>query len=550
MYQAIYRRYRPKTFTQVIGQDDVTNILKNQVNQNKIGHAYIFTGTRGTGKTSCAKIMARAVNCLNPIDGNPCNECENCKAIINQSTMDVVEMDAASNRGIDDIRELRDQVIFPPASLKYKVYIIDEVHMLTKEGFNALLKIMEEPPSHLIFILATTEIEKIPQTILSRCQRFDFRRIQREDIAKSIRLITDDLGVKIDNDATALIARAADGALRDAQSLLDQVLAFSDGEITADIVSASIGSADEIYIYNLVDEIAKKDESSSIDLAKKIIEDSGSSELVNSLIQHYENLILAKVSPKNIQGVDEEKVQKLISQSQGFDLSELSDSIEILLEADRKLKFSSQTRAIGLMTIINLLRQVDRNMLISRIENLEKKLEQLLGSDFTQVKNISNDINAHISPKPNKIEENRKTENTSLNSQVTENLPKNQKSDIIDNNSSVNLGNGLNDLKIIEQWNIMVDEIISNKGFWGIWIKDLNIKSFENGVLSLEIDGSEKTKLNQARSNLKELTQIANQYFNSNFKILINEVYKEEENTEKNKKDLLKDMFGDKLEFN
>lgn len=550
MYQAIYRRYRPKTFTQVIGQDDVTNILKNQVNQNKIGHAYIFTGTRGTGKTSCAKIMARAVNCLNPIDGNPCNECENCKAIINQSTMDVVEMDAASNRGIDDIRELRDQVIFPPASLKYKVYIIDEVHMLTKEGFNALLKIMEEPPSHLIFILATTEIEKIPQTILSRCQRFDFRRIQREDIAKSIRLITDDLGVKIDNDATALIARAADGALRDAQSLLDQVLAFSDGEITADIVSASIGSADEVYVFNLVDEIAKKDENSSIDLAKKIIEDSGSSELVNSLIQHYENLILAKVSPKNIQGVDEEKVQKLISQSQGFDLSELSDSIEILLEADRKLKFSSQTRAIGLMTIINLLRQVDRNMLISRIENLEKKLGQLLGSDFTQVKNISNNINTHISPKPNKIEENRKTENTSLNSQVTENLPKNQKSDIIDNNSSVNLGNGLNDLKIIEQWNIMVDEIISNKGFWGIWIKDLNIKSFENGVLSLEIDGSEKTKLNQARSNLKELTQIANQYFNSNFKILINEVYKEEENTEKNKKDLLKDMFGDKLEFN
>lgn len=550
MYQAIYRRYRPKTFTQVIGQDDVTNILKNQVNQNKIGHAYIFTGTRGTGKTSCAKIMARAVNCLNPIDGNPCNECENCKAIINQSTMDVVEMDAASNRGIDDIRELRDQVIFPPASLKYKVYIIDEVHMLTKEGFNALLKIMEEPPSHLIFILATTEIEKIPQTILSRCQRFDFRRIQREDIAKSIRLITDDLGVKIDNDAIALIARAADGALRDAQSLLDQVLAFSDGEITADIVSASIGSADEVYVFNLVDEIAKKDENSSIDLAKKIIEDSGSNELVNSLIQHYENLILAKVSPKNIQGVDEEKVQKLISQSQGFDLSELSDSIEILLEADRKLKFSSQTRAIGLMTIINLLRQVDRNMLISRIENLEKKLEQLLGSDFTQVKNISNNINAHISPKPNKIEENRKIENTSLNSQVTENLPKNQKSDIIDNNSSVNLGNGLNDLKIIEQWNIMVDEIISNKGFWGIWIKDLNIKSFENGVLSLEIDGSEKTKLNQARSNLKELTQIANQYFNSNFKILINEVYKEEENTEKNKKDLLKDMFGDKLEFN
>lgn len=549
MYQAIYRRYRPKTFTQVIGQDDVTNILKNQVDQSKVGHAYIFTGTRGTGKTSCAKIMARAVNCLKPIDGNPCNECENCRSIINQSTMDVVEMDAASNRGIDDIRELRDQVIFPPASLKYKVYIIDEVHMLTKEGFNALLKIMEEPPSHLIFILATTEIEKIPQTIQSRCQRFDFKRIQREDIAKSIRLITDDLGVEIDDEAIALIARAADGALRDAQSLLDQVLAFSDGEITADVVSASIGSADETYVFNLVEEIGHKNENASIDLAKKIIDESGSTELVSSLIQHYENLIIAKVAPKNIQGVDEEKVQSLIVQSQAFDLSELSDSIEILLESDRKLKFSSQTRAIGLMTVINLLRQVDRNMLISRIENLEKKLENLSATGLTVSQFAPN----------NKVEYTDTNSRQDLGKMEDKRLevPKENERELIEQEpeklearSDVNFDNSQNDLKIIDQWHIMVDEIISKKGFWGIWIKDLKIKSFEDGVLNLEIDGSEKTKLNQARSNLQELTQIANQYFNSNFSILINEIYKEEVNKVKDKKDLLKDMFGDKLDLN
>ncbi|NMB09521.1 MAG: DNA polymerase III subunit gamma/tau [Tissierellia bacterium] len=182
MKKAIYREYRPKTFKEVLGQKHITQILENQVKNDNIGHAYIFSGTRGTGKTSCAKILARAVNCLNPVDGSPCNECENCKSILNEETLDIVEMDAASNRRIDDIRELRDKVVYPPANLKYKVYIIDEAHMITNEGFNALLKIMEEPPKHLIFILATTEIEKIPQTILSRCQRYEFKRIDISDI--------------------------------------------------------------------------------------------------------------------------------------------------------------------------------------------------------------------------------------------------------------------------------------------------------------------------------------------------------------------------------
>ena len=202
MYQALYREYRPKTFDQVIGQEHITTTLKNQIKNENIGHAYLFAGTRGTGKTSTAKIFSRAVNCLNKVDGNPCNECEICKGILDESIMDVIEMDAASNRGIEDIRELRDKVVYPPSRGKYKVYIIDEVHMLTEPAFNALLKTLEEPPKHLIFILATTEMQKLPQTILSRCQRFDFKRITSKDMTNNMKAICEKLNVSVDRKST------------------------------------------------------------------------------------------------------------------------------------------------------------------------------------------------------------------------------------------------------------------------------------------------------------------------------------------------------------
>src|SRR5699024_9570289 len=207
MYQALYRQYRPKNFQQLLGQDHITTILKNQVRNGNIGHAYLFSGTRGTGKTSAAKIFSRAVNCLESTDGNPCNKCENCKEILEDNSMDVIEMDAASNRGIDDIRELRDRVVYPPARIKYKIYIVDEVHMLTREAFNALLKTLEEPPKHLIFILATTAPEKLPQTILSRCQRFDFRRIPTKDIIYNMENILKDLDIQVEDEVLSLIAR-------------------------------------------------------------------------------------------------------------------------------------------------------------------------------------------------------------------------------------------------------------------------------------------------------------------------------------------------------
>ncbi|MDY3987199.1 MAG: DNA polymerase III subunit gamma/tau, partial [Peptoniphilaceae bacterium] len=242
MKKALYRAYRPQTFDAVLGQDHITRVLKNQVQSRTPAHAYLFAGTRGTGKTSCAKILARAVNCLHPVNGNPCNECENCRAILEETTMDVVEMDAASNRRIDDIRELRDNVIYPPTLLKYKVYIIDEAHMITNEGFNALLKIMEEPPEHLIFILATTEMERIPVTILSRTQRYEFKRLELADIEKEVQYVAGEVGLDIYPDALHSIAIAADGAMRDALSLLDQVLASGKTTITQEIVDAVLGT--------------------------------------------------------------------------------------------------------------------------------------------------------------------------------------------------------------------------------------------------------------------------------------------------------------------
>ena len=241
MAKALYREYRPQKFSDVLGQDRVVNVLKNQVKSGQISHAYLFAGERGCGKTTCAKIFAKAINCLDPIDSSPCGKCENCKSIEEESTMDIVEMDAASNRRIDDIRNLKETVVYPPNNLKYKVYIIDEAHMITREAFNALLKIMEEPPSHLVFILATTEIEKIPKTILSRVQKFEFNKISRDDIIKQIDIILNDRKVSMRDDAKDLIVKKAKGAMRDALSILDQVLSIEKDEFLLKDVESILG---------------------------------------------------------------------------------------------------------------------------------------------------------------------------------------------------------------------------------------------------------------------------------------------------------------------
>ena len=269
MYQALYRKYRPQTFDDMVGQQAVTQTLKTQILSNKLSHAYLFTGSRGTGKTSSAKILAKAVNCENPQDGNPCNCCSSCRAIDSGSCMDVLEIDAASNNGVDNVRDLRDDAIYSPSQVKKRVYIIDEVHMLSLSAFNALLKIIEEPPEHLIFILATTELHKVPATILSRCQRFSFRRISQEDIAARLQYVAYQEDIELDESAARILARLADGGLRDALSLLDQCASATVGELNADRVYACLGIAGIQQCASLMEYIADRDTAKALSLLNR-----------------------------------------------------------------------------------------------------------------------------------------------------------------------------------------------------------------------------------------------------------------------------------------
>ena len=270
MYQALYRKYRPQTFDDVVGQQAVTQTLKTQLQSGKLSHAYLFTGSRGTGKTSSAKILAKAVNCENPQDGNPCNYCSACRAIDSGACMDVLEIDAASNNGVDNVRDLRDDAIYTPSQVKMRVYIIDEVHMLSISAFNALLKIIEEPPKHLLFILATTELHKVPATILSRCQRFSFRRISQEDIAARLQYVAYEENIDLDASAARILARLADGGMRDGLSLLDQCASATEGELNADKVYACLGIAGIHECGKLMERIAQQDSAGALEILNRL----------------------------------------------------------------------------------------------------------------------------------------------------------------------------------------------------------------------------------------------------------------------------------------
>ena len=293
MYRALYRKWRPQRFEDVVGQRAIVTALKNQITANRVGHAYLFTGVRGTGKTTCAKIFAKAVNCLHPVNGDPCGECEICKGIDNGSILDVVEMDAASNNGVDDIRDLRDETASTPSACKYKVYIIDEVHMLSTAAFNALLKTLEEPPAHVIFILATTEIQKVPATILSRCQRYDFTRIGPEDIARRVEYIAGEEKLELSPDGAELIARLADGALRDALSILDTCAGVT-AKIDADVVRRMAGVTDRSYLFRISDALEAQDGATALaQLAQLRQQSVDVKRLTEELIAHYRALMLA-----------------------------------------------------------------------------------------------------------------------------------------------------------------------------------------------------------------------------------------------------------------
>ncbi len=340
MYQALYRKWRPKTFSDVYGQPHITRTLQSQLESGRISHAYLFTGSRGTGKTTCAKILSKAVNCLSPVDGNPCNECEICKGIENGSILDVIEIDAASNNGVDNIRDLREEANFTPANAKYRVYIIDEVHMLSIGAFNALLKTLEEPPSHVIFILATTEIHKLPSTILSRCQRFDFKRIAPEDIVDRLLYVSEKENVNLTQNAASLIARIADGGMRDALSLLDRCFAMGT-DIDENTVSDAAGIAGTIHLFSFSEFVAKGDFTSSLKLVSKLHSDSCDIDsLCTELTLHFRNLMVVK-TVKECEGLivcSSDELEKLRERANELKLSKILSCIEILEQTAKNIK--------------------------------------------------------------------------------------------------------------------------------------------------------------------------------------------------------------------
>ena len=400
MYRVLYRKWRPQTFEDVSGQPHITATLKNELLSGRVAHAYLFTGSRGTGKTTCAKILSKAVNCLEPVNGNPCNECEICQGIDNGSILDVIEIDAASNNGVDNIRDLRDEANFTPVKSKYRVYIIDEVHMLSTGAFNALLKILEEPPEHVIFILATTEVHKLPATILSRCQRFDFKRISPEDICKRLQFVAEKENLTLDDDAAALIAKIADGALRDALSLLDRCCATSD-KITADIVTKSAGLAGRDYLTKLSHCIIEKDCAKALGIINELhINSCDMERLCSEFMFHLRDLMITK-TVKNADEVlicTEDELAQLKSLSSEISLEELLYSLNIVETSLSDIKRSTNKRIPLEMAFVKMCsEQLDsgNEALLKRIASLEAKLTS---GDFT-VKTENKVSSAAVQPK-------------------------------------------------------------------------------------------------------------------------------------------------------
>ena len=381
MHKALYRSYRPQNFEDVVGQEHIIRTLKNQIENNNVGHAYLFSGTRGTGKTSTAKIFARAVNCENSINQEPCNECEVCRDILNDNVMDVVEIDAASNNSVDDIRELRESVKYSPTKAKYKVYIIDEVHMLSQGAFNALLKTLEEPPSYVIFILATTEPHKIPATILSRCQRFDFKRVTVKDMTARMQQICNEENIEVEEKALNLIARNSQGALRDALSILDQCISFGDNKIEYKDVVELLGTVNIEQLFEMAQSIIDQDTKKSLQILNEfVVWGKDIRNLINDLIDHFRNLMVCKVSTEldEIISLPEETIKLLKDQSKIVDVNDLIRILNILSETQDSMKSSSNPRVLAEVTMMKIAQPMfdeSKEALIKRIENLEKKIE-------------------------------------------------------------------------------------------------------------------------------------------------------------------------------
>lgn len=372
MYLALYRKYRPQTFEGVIGQNHIVTTLKNQIKYDKISHAYLFTGSRGTGKTSTAKIFAKAINCTNSVDGSPCGKCDVCKSL-EGTNIDVLEIDAASNNGVDEIRDLREKVKYPPVVGKFKVYIIDEVHMLSTSAFNALLKTLEEPPAHTVFILATTEVHKLPATILSRCLRFDFKLVSLEELSALLRDILTKEGVKFDEQAINVIARAGEGSVRDTLSIADRCVSFAGSDLTYQKVLAVLGVSERETLINVAELVLNKNIGETLVELDKVLA-SGKSPLVfaNDLISYFRDLLLVytlKENSRKIIVVKDDVFERMTIQATTEHYPEIIKAIEVLSEIEQELRYSVTPRIVLETALVKI---VSDSSLIRRVEKLEE----------------------------------------------------------------------------------------------------------------------------------------------------------------------------------
>ena len=413
-YTALYREWRPKTFNDVVGQEHITTTLKNQILNHRIAHAYLFCGTRGTGKTSTAKVFAKALNCLNLQDGEPCNECEMCRKINEGLAIDVTELDAASNNGVDKIRDIIDDVKYPPQEAKYKVYIMDEVHMLSAGAVNAFLKTLEEPPNNVIFILATTDPQKLPITILSRCQRFDFKRINNNEITARIRKIVDDQNVLADERSLNLIARVSDGAMRDSLSILDQAISMGNGNVDYNTVVSMLGLVTNEHLFNLTNAVIQRSVEKSIGIIEDVIYSGKDIYLfIKDLITHYRNLLMAKVTnnPEEVLDMSEENIALIKEQSARLRAEEIMRCIRILQEAENNAKLSKQARLYCELAIIKMCKieyDTSSEVMLTRLNKLEENLKN--GSiKVATVESQNNNINA-VKKSINNVESKKPTQ--------------------------------------------------------------------------------------------------------------------------------------------
>ncbi len=531
-YTALYREWRPRTFNDVVGQEHITTTLKNEILNDRIAHAYLFCGTRGTGKTSTAKVMAKALNCFNIQDGEPCNECEMCKKINEGLSMDVTELDAASNNGIDRIRDIIDDTKYPPQEGKYKIYILDEVHMLSGGAVNAFLKTLEEPPSNVIFILATTDPQKLPITILSRCQRFDFKRINQKDISDRLRKITESQNVSVDEKSLDLIARVADGAMRDSLSILDQAIAMGDNNIKYDDLISILGLVTNEYLFDITNSIVERNIEKAMVIIDKLVFSGKDIHLfIKDLIGHFRNLLMVKVSntPEEILDMSLENIELIKEQGKKIRIEEIMRGIRILQEGEANSKASKQSRLYLELSIIKMCKieyDTSSEVMLARIN----KLEESLKSGKIQV--VSNSQINEKAPSTDVVPNNQVK---SKEKQVKKEQPN------LSEEHNVNVESSLTIDNIKRAWSEIL-EAFKAKRAMVIYASIVTARpyKFENGVATLLYEAS--YAFNKNRLEKLEYKKIVNEVFSEVLKDKIIVRYEVENNKdgESSKEELLK----------